>query len=71
MPKPLSYECPKCSGRHYELLEISTTGKFWTRIFNLQLNKFTAVICKRCRYTELYQSPVTKFGQIADFFLGS
>ncbi|NLI24331.1 MAG: GTP-binding protein [Bacteroidales bacterium] len=71
MKSPVSYECPKCSGRFYELREISTTGKFWTRIFNLQVNKFTAVICKKCRYTELYHSPVSKFGQVVDFVAGS
>ncbi|MGB9745816.1 MAG: zinc ribbon domain-containing protein [Bacteroidales bacterium] len=70
MKPTVSYECPKCSNRFYELREISTTGKFWTRIFNLQVNKFTAVICKKCRYTELYHSSVSKFGQIADFVAG-
>jgi predicted nucleic-acid-binding Zn-ribbon protein len=50
--------------------EISTTGKFWSRAFDIQGKRFTAVICSRCKYTELYRIPMSKFQQVMDFFIG-
>jgi predicted nucleic-acid-binding Zn-ribbon protein len=68
--KPLSYTCPKCNSSQYTMEEISTTGKFWSRAFDIQGKRFTAIICSRCKYTELYRIPMSKFQQVMDFFIG-
>ena len=50
-----SFSCPKCSGWDYEVDEIRTTGAGFTKFFNIQNRRFTAVSCKRCGYTEFYK----------------
>ena len=49
-----SYTCPKCGNRQAEVDQIRTTGAGFTRYFNIQNRKFTAVSCTRCGYTEFY-----------------
>ena len=52
-----SYSCPKCGSKDYDVDEIRTTGTGFTRYFNIQNRKFTAVSCRRCGYTEFYRGP--------------
>ncbi len=60
------YVCPKCGSREHKIETISTTGKLLSRIFNFQGKKFTAVICKKCTYTELYQAKSNLMENIFD-----
>jgi hypothetical protein len=64
----LNYQCPKCSNREYEISEIRTSGGFWAKIFDVQNKKFSTVICRRCRYTEIYQADSSTLGSVFDFF---
>lgn len=50
------FNCAKCNGREYELDEIRTTGSGFTKYFNIQNRRFTALSCKRCGYTEFYRT---------------
>jgi predicted nucleic-acid-binding Zn-ribbon protein len=50
-----SYTCPKCGNRQAEVDQIRTTGAGFTRYFNIQNRKFTAVSCSRCGFTEFYR----------------
>ena len=50
-----SFQCIKCSGRQYEVDQIRTTGSGFTKYFNIQNRKFTAVSCSNCGYTEFYR----------------
>lgn len=50
-----SYTCPKCGNRQAEVDQIRTTGTGFTRYFNIQNRKFTAVSCARCGFTEFYR----------------
>ena len=68
--KPIKYTCQKCGNKEYKSETISTTGGFWTRIFNLQSRKFTALICKRCTYTELYKTDSKTIENVFDFISG-
>jgi uncharacterized protein len=54
------FTCPKCGNRKAEFDQIRTTGSGFTRYFNIQNRKFTAVSCSRCGFTELYRG--TKSG---------
>ncbi len=49
------YQCPKCGGKKVETDQIRTTGAGFTRFFNIQNRRFTAVTCIKCGYTELYK----------------
>jgi hypothetical protein len=64
------YVCPKCGSREHTIDTISTTGRLLSRIFNFQGKKFTAVICKRCTYTELYKTNSRVIENVFDFISG-
>lgn len=51
----LSYKCLKCENENYEESIVSTTGGFITKMLNMQSNKFNAISCKECGYTELFK----------------
>lgn len=66
-----SYVCPKCGGKKAEVDNIRTTGAGFTRYFNIQNRKFTAVSCSQCGFTELYKVGKTSKGSnILDFITG-
>lgn len=50
------YTCVKCGGRKADTDQIRTTGSGFTRYFNIQNRRFTAVTCTHCGYTEFYRS---------------
>lgn len=62
------YKCPKCGNWEYETDEIRTTGGRFSKIFDVQNKKFTAVSCTKCKYTELYKGSTSTLGNIFDFF---
>ena len=63
-----SYKCPKCGNHTFETSEFRATGGFLTKIFDIQSKRFTTVICRHCRYTELYQADQHTLGNVFDFF---
>ncbi len=64
----IAYTCPKCSGNAYEVRELRGAGGFWSKIFDVQGQRFTTVICKNCRYTELFHAETSRLGNIFDLF---
>jgi uncharacterized protein len=66
--KFLRYTCPKCGNRDYKLQTVSTTGGLFSKIFDIQHLKFTAVICTKCTYSELYQTKSNQIANVFDFF---
>lgn len=66
MSETSNYTCPKCKNTSYEVGEISTTGDFLTKLFDVQNKKFTHVTCARCIYTELYQADSNMLEDIFD-----
>jgi len=53
------YICAKCGNRQAEADRIRTTGSGFSRFFNIQNRRFTAVSCTRCGFTELYRGGKT------------
>ncbi len=43
-----NWKCPKCDCRDFDTDTIATTGSGWSKIFDMQNRKFTAVICTNC-----------------------
>ncbi len=64
----ISYTCPKCHHDRYETRELRGAGGFWSKIFDVQGQRFTTVICTRCRYTEFFHADSSKLGNIFDLF---
>ncbi len=64
---PAKYSCPKCGGRVATTGQVRTTGSFITKIFDIQNRRFTSVTCEKCKYTELYNVPAKKIGDVLDF----
>jgi len=62
------YECAKCGHGGYETDEITTTGSTFSKFFNIQNRKYTAVTCRHCSFTEFYKGKTSTLGNIIDFF---
>lgn len=63
-----NWQCPKCKNREFETGQVSGTGGFFSKFFNIQTQKFTTVTCIKCSYTELYKGKSSTIGNILDFF---
>ena len=60
--------CPKCQCREYDVDTIATTGSGWSKIFDMQNRKFTAVTCVNCTYTEFYRGKTSTLSNVFDLF---
>lgn len=60
-----SFSCSKCRNTQYETEEIRTAGKY-SRFFDIQNKKFTAVSCTQCGYTEIFRGDSSKLGNFLD-----
>ncbi len=63
-----NYCCAKCQNRSYSTGEIRAAGGFWTKIFDIQSEKYTAVTCTQCGYTEFYKRDGSTIENVFDFF---
>lgn len=43
-------------------------GGFWSKIFDVQGQRYTSIICSRCRYTEFFHADSSMMGNIFDLF---
>ncbi|HCY42558.1 MAG TPA: GTP-binding protein [Prolixibacteraceae bacterium] len=64
------YHCPKCNNTQAEMDQIRTTGRGFSRIFDIQNKKFTVITCTRCKYSEFYKGTPSTLGNIVDFLVG-
>ncbi|WP_439105854.1 zinc ribbon domain-containing protein [Congregibacter sp.] len=63
-----NWQCPKCNHQEFDAGEIRVSGGFWSRIFDVQNKKYSAVTCQRCGYTEFYKGDASTLGNVFDFF---
>ena len=66
----IAYSCMKCNNDTYTTDEFRATGGGFSRFFDVQNKKFTTVSCTQCGFTEIYRGDTSKWGNVADFFLG-
>jgi len=64
----LNYHCPKCSNSTCEVGEMRAAGGFWSKIFDVQGARYSAVTCSRCKYTEFFKAETALLGNIFDLF---
>jgi len=50
--------------------EARTTGKRFSRFFDIQNKKFTLVTCTLCKYIEFYKGTTGSLVNVADFIVG-
>jgi uncharacterized protein len=62
----MSFSCTKCSHKSYDTAEVSTTGDALSRMFDFSQHIFTAVICEKCGFTELYKKNSSGLGNLLD-----
>ena len=63
-----SYRCVKCSHTQFDAAEMRGAGGFWSKIFDVQGQRYSAVTCTHCKYTEFYKAPTSMLGNIFDLF---
>jgi predicted nucleic-acid-binding Zn-ribbon protein len=68
MQTHFNYTCPKCGNNQCNVGEMRAAGGFWSKIFDVQGQRFSSVICTRCRYTEFYHADSSMLGNIFDLF---
>lgn len=63
-----SYSCQKCGNKKADIDQIRTTGAGFSKYFNIQNRRFTAVTCTKCGYTEFYRGqPASGASNVLDF----
>ena len=70
MPEGLAmnaYTCTKCGCTDFSRNEMRAEGGFLSAAFDISTNRFTAVSCERCGFTELYRTNVGGGAQLFDF----
>ena len=67
----INYKCPKCGNTRYVSDQIQTAGGNFSKIFDIQNKRFTAISCTNCGYTELYRRENNAAWDILDFLIGS
>jgi hypothetical protein len=63
-----NYTCLKCENKTYKLGEMRATGGFFSKIFDIQSQKYTSVTCERCTFTEFYKTKTSAISNVFDFF---
>lgn len=63
--------CMKCGSQDAGTKEVAMTGTGLSKMFDVQNNRFTVVYCKKCGYSEFYNSQSSMASNLLDLFFGS
>ncbi|WP_203460399.1 zinc ribbon domain-containing protein [Lacinutrix sp. WUR7] len=66
--KNINYHCPKCNNDSYTVGQMQATGGTFSKIFDVQSQKFTSLTCNKCTYTEFYKAKTSALSNIFDLF---
>ncbi len=66
-----TFNCMKCNHNKYLRREIRATGSFLAGLLNWNTEVYTAIICKECRFTELYLEDGKLGENITEVVLGT
>lgn len=70
LPKKRSkYKCPKCTHREFLSGEIRASGGALSSMFDLETERFTAISCKKCGYTEFYRTDSSVAQNVLDYLV--
>lgn len=69
------FVCSKCGRRAGRTRRLAATGTGLSKLFDIQHNKFIAVSCSNCGFTEFYDPGVLEkqshLGDVLDVLFGS
>lgn len=63
------FTCTKCGGTKYSRDEMRTEGGLLSAAFDVSTNRFIAVSCEKCGFTELYRDNPGTGSKIFDFLV--
>ena len=63
------FACAKCGSNEYSRNEMRAEGGFLSAAFDVSTNRFIAVSCKRCGFTELYRKDIAGASRVFDFLV--
>ena len=64
------YRCPKCGHDDGEIEVVRAASGFLSKILDVETARFSAVTCKRCRYTEFFKADKSRLADIFDLIAG-
>ncbi|MFC1572497.1 zinc ribbon domain-containing protein [Candidatus Eisenbacteria bacterium] len=68
------FVCAKCRAQGAKTKRFAATGTGLSKLFDIQHNKFVAVSCLKCGYTEIYDPTVlegrSNLGTVLDVLFG-
>ena len=64
-----SFTCTKCGGTDYTRNEMRAEGGLLSAAFDISTNRFTAVSCENCGFTELYRTNAGTGSKAFDFLV--
>lgn len=64
------WTCVKCGNLDFKVGEMRVAGGFWSKIFDVQASRYSAVTCEKCTYTEFYRTKSSALGSVFDFLTG-
>lgn len=67
MDQIIKYKCPKCGNAQYTIGEMWAAGTLIVKFLGFQNRRFTSVSCNMCHYTEFYNVPKKKIGEVMNF----
>nr|WP_315483978.1 zinc ribbon domain-containing protein [uncultured Undibacterium sp.] len=62
--------CPKCGSYGKTRGEFRAAGGFWSSFFDYSNKRFQYLSCKKCGYTEFYNSSISGAAKFIDFLGG-
>ena len=68
------FVCTKCKSSGGAVKRFAATGTGLSKLFDIQHNKFIAVSCQNCGYTEVYNPAIlegtSRLGDVLDVLFG-
>lgn len=64
-----NYACKSCGHKHFDSMELRASGGALSSIAGLETNVFRALVCQRCKFTELYQGSASGMQLALDFLI--
>ena len=63
------FTCTKCGGTRYSRNEMRAEGGLLSAAFDVSTNRFIAVSCDTCGFTELYRDDPSTASKLFDFLV--
>lgn len=62
--------CIKCGSTNAAQKEVAMTGTGFSKMFDVQHNKFLVIYCQNCGYSEFYNKQTSTAANVLDLFFG-